>query len=99
MPSDKKLFAVIASDNPEKLKARIIDLFPDTNLSVGDGQWLLVGASSMTTAEVAQKLSISSDESVSGAMVLSVNGYFGRAPMSIWEWLVAKMGDTSAVAG
>jgi hypothetical protein len=28
-----------------------------------------------------------------------VNSYFGRAPVNIWEWLVAKMGDASAVAG
>jgi len=99
MATDKKIFAVIAADNPEKLAAKIGIEFPDTNLKVGVGQWLIIGPSSMTTQELGVKLEVSVEKSISGAIVLSVNSYFGRAELSIWEWLSAKMGDSSAVAG
>lgn len=98
MASDKKIFAVIAASQPEPLKANIESAFPDANLSVGQGQWLLIAPSTMTTQELAMKLGISADPPVSTAIVLSVTSYFGRAPLNIWEWLLTKMGDTSAVA-
>lgn len=99
MATDKKIFAVIAADNPEKLKAKIEAEFPESNLSVGTGQWLIVGPASMTTQELSVKLGISVDASISGAIVLSVSSYFGRTQINRWEWLTAKMGDTNAVAG
>ena len=99
MASDKKIFAVIAASRPEPLKANIESAFPDANLSVGEGQWFLIGPSTMTTQELAIKLGISVEAPVSSGIVLSVNSYFGRANLTIWEWLTAKMGDTDAVAG
>ena len=99
MATDKKIFAVIAADNPEKLGAKIEAEFPGSNLMIGAGQWFIVGPASMTTQELAIKLQISVDESISGAIVLSVSSYFGRTQISRWEWLTAKMGDASAVAG
>jgi hypothetical protein len=99
MATDKKIFAVIAADAPDALKAKIEATFPDTNLMVGKGQWFIIGLSSMTTQELGVKLEISVDKSISGAIVLSVSSYFGRAPLNIWEWLTAKMGDASGVAG
>jgi hypothetical protein len=99
MAADKKIFAVIAVSKPDALKVNIDTLFPDANLSVGVGQWLLIGPSSMTTQELAIKLNISVESPTSIGIVLSVNSYFGRAPLNVWEWLTAKMGDASAVAG
>jgi hypothetical protein len=99
MATDKKIFAVIAAEYPDKLKANIEAQYPDANLSVGAGQWLLIGPSTMTTHELAVKLGVSSEPSISGAIVLSVGSYYGRTQISTWEWLTAKMGDTSAVAG
>lgn len=99
MAIDKKIFAVIAAGNPEALKAKIEAEFPEANLMVGQGQWLIIGLSSMTTQELSIKLEISIDKSISGAIVLSVSSYFGRTQISTWEWLTAKMGDANAVAG
>jgi hypothetical protein len=99
MATDKKIFAVIAAGNPDKLKAKIEADFPEANLMVGSGQWLIVGPSTMTTQELSVKLEISVDGSISGGIVLSVSSYFGRTQISTWEWLTAKMGDNSAVAG
>ena len=98
MATDKKIFAVIAAANPEALMPKIASEFPDSYLGVGPGQWLIIGPSSMTTRELAIKLEISVDKSISGAIVLSVGSYFGRTQISTWEWLTAKMGDASAVA-
>lgn len=99
MATDKKIFAVIAASNSDALKVKIEAQFPDTHLAVGPGQWLLIGPSSMTTQELSVKLEVSSEKSISGAIVLSVSSYFGRTQMSTWEWLTAKMGDSSAIAG
>ncbi len=99
MATDKKIFAVIASEFPDKLKANIEGQYPDANLSVGTGQWLLIGPSTMTTQELAIKLGVSTEPSISSAIVLSVSSYFGRTQLSTWEWLLAKMGDSSAIAG
>ena len=99
MATDKKIFAVIAAGNPEALKAKIEAEFPSANLTVGTGQWLIVGPSSMTTQELSVKLEISVDKNISSGIVLSVSSYFGRTQISTWEWLTAKMGDTNAVAG
>ena len=92
MASDKKIFAVMATSQPEKLKPLIEELFPDTNFLVAPGQWLLVGPSTMTSQELPVKLKVSVDETVSTAIIMSVSGYFGRAPINVWEWLVAKSG-------
>lgn len=98
MATDKKIFAVIAASHPDQLKPRIESEFPDTSLAVGIGQWFIIGPSTMTTQELSIRLGLTIPDEVSGAVVLSVNSYFGRAPLSIWEWLSAKMGDASAVA-
>ena len=99
MAGENKIFAVIATSAPTKLEAVLLTQFPDSYLLVGVGQWLVVAPATMTTQELSNKIGVSVDESVSNAIVLSVNSYFGRAPLNVWEWLNAKMGDTSAVAG
>lgn len=99
MATDKKIFAVIAAATPDKLKVKIEAEYPDANLMIGTGQWFVVGPSSLTSKELAVQLGISVDVPVSTAIVLAVNSYFGRTQIGTWEWLSAKMGDTSAVAG
>jgi hypothetical protein len=99
MATDKKIFAIIAASKPEALLPNIEAEFPDSHLAVGVGQWLIVGPSTLTTQELAVKLKISVEDNVSAAIVLSVASYFGRTQLSTWEWLIAKMGDASAIAG
>ncbi len=99
MATDKKIFAIMAVSQPEKLRPLIEGAFPDASISVAPGQWLLIGPSTMTTQELSVKLEVSVENSISNAIIMSVGGYFGRAPVNVWEWLVAKSGDKSAVAG
>ena len=98
MADEKKIFAIIAVSSPDKVADQLKVHFPENYLSVGVGQWLLIGPVTMTTQELSKTLSISVDNSVSNAIVLSVGSYYGRAPLSTWEWLTAKLGGNSAVA-
>jgi hypothetical protein len=98
MATEKKIFAVMAAGNPLLLEPKIEEKFPGSNLQVAPGDWFIVGPSTMTTQELAILLEISTETSISSAIVLSVASYFGRSQVTTWEWLTAKMGDTSAVA-
>lgn len=80
------------------MATRVEAAFPDAYLSVGSGQWFLIGPSTMTTQELSQKLGLLGDSPING-IVVSVGSYFGRAPLSVWEWLAAKMGADSGATG
>jgi hypothetical protein len=91
MTEDKQLFAVIAASKPDMLTPNIESLFRDANLSVGQGQWLLIGPSTMTPQELAEKLGISGEVGTSTAVVFSVNSLFARTEPRTGEWLATKM--------
>jgi hypothetical protein len=57
MANQKKLFALIAVIDPDKMAAKLATEFPDAHLKVGSS-WLLVGESNLTTTEVSHKLHI-----------------------------------------
>jgi hypothetical protein len=105
MANQKKLFALIAVADAEKMAAKLVSEFPDTHLKVANGQWLLVGESSVTTTEVSHKLHITDEtgtpptDTPGSAIVLSVSNYYGRASRNIWEWITSKIGGTDGVAG
>jgi hypothetical protein len=105
MASQKKLFAIVAADDPEKMGAKLLAEFPDLHLKIGTGQWLVVGAASMTTTEVSHKLRVTDDTNnppsdfPGAAIVLSVSNYYGRASQNIWEWITSKIGGVDGVAG
>lgn len=86
------------SENPA-LKEAVEKVFPEANLKIGIGQWLLVGPSTMTTADISGKLGMLGSDTPNDGVVLSVGSYFGRAPLNIWEWLSAKMGDGNDTTG
>ena len=99
MATENKIFAVFAASSPDKLAPTIASTFPDAHLSVGVGQWLLIGPSTMTTQELSAKLGLVEPEAASNAIIVSVSSYFGRAPLNVWEWLAAKMGGNNAATG
>jgi hypothetical protein len=89
MAPPNTLFAVVASSAPDKLGAKIQEIFPDMNQNIAVGQWLIVAPSTMTTTEISQVLGIT-DGTNGSALILSSAGYFGRLNVSIWEWIKAK---------
>ena len=65
----------------------------DDRVALGDGEWL-VSADASTSKRVWELLvghrSDAEGTSQPSGIVLSVHGYYGMRPASIWEWLVAK---------
>jgi hypothetical protein len=94
MGTSNTLFAIFAASKPIDLGAKLESTYPGMYLKVAEGEWLLVAPSSSTTKEISDILGIT-DNSVSQAIVVSTAGYFGRASVSIWEWIATKTGATS----
>lgn len=91
MATPNTLFAVVASNAPDKLGPKIQEIFPDMNQNIGPGQWLIVAPSTMTTTEISTSLGVT-DGTNGSALVVSSAGYFGRLNVSVWEWVKAKLG-------
>jgi len=97
MATSNTLFAVVASSAPDKLGPKLQEVFPEMNLNIGPGQWLIVAPSTMTSTEISQSLGVT-DGSNGSALVMSSAGYFGRLNVSIWEWVKAKLGGGANVS-
>lgn len=80
------VFAVLGSDEPEKLDSKIKSVFEDS-LHLGTGQWL-ISEPKLTTKEVSLK--IGDDGSMGTFVVVPVNNYWGRHYSATWEWLQKK---------
>ncbi len=65
----------------------------DDRIALGDGEWL-VSADASTTKRVwellVSHLSGAEGTPQPSGIVLSVHGYYGMRPSSIWEWIAAK---------
>lgn len=80
------IFAVIGSNQPEKLDEIIKNNFHD-HYALGNGQWL-VAEPKATTQEVSAKIG---DEGENGIfIVIPVNNFWGRHYSTTWEWLQQK---------
>ena len=81
------IFAIIPTSGKDKILQEIKSQFPQEFFPVSNGDVLV--SFNGTSKELSDKLKIS--EGVSGtALVLLVNGYFGRATPDVWEWLNLK---------
>jgi hypothetical protein len=71
--------------------------FPNDCLSVNEMQWLVSTAG--TASDVSAKIGVYDPKNPTAlptgtAVVFSTNGYFGRAPTNIWEWIKTKLEAT-----
>ena len=83
-----QVFVVFDLSRPAEVEAAIRLHFPDDHLALRDGQWL-VAARLMTSRDVCDRLGISEGENGNG-IVVAMDGYWGRAPNNIWEWMGAR---------
>lgn len=87
------LFAIFGVSNPAALEARLQNISPWLSLKLQEGEWLLIAPTSTTTKEVSDRLGITGQsETVSPAIVIRADGYFGRSAPSNWEWIATKLG-------
>lgn len=82
------IFVIIAQGENQVLADAIVKNFPSNFLNVAPAQWLV--ASTGTAKEICDKLEITQGK-ISGVIVFSVGGYFGRAPNNVWEWISVKL--------
>ena len=85
------IFAVIPKDaiSRAQIESKLRERYATSDvIEVGSGQWLL--SATGTPTEVSNNLGITEPPNVS-ALVLSVTGYWGRAPTTVWDWLKARI--------
>jgi hypothetical protein len=83
------LFAVMAPSDDPRLATAINGIFPTDHLKIGPGQWII--AANGTSQDVSDRLGVTAGNTGT-AIVVSVSGYYGRAPTNIWEWMASRMG-------
>ena len=82
------MFVVIPTSPDHKLDQVIGASFPKDHYKLPLGQWMI--SFDGTSKELSDKLGISEGTNGLG-VVAAINGYFGRAPTGLWEWMKAKM--------
>ena len=88
-----RAFLVLAIADPAPLAAKVMSIYPGSHLVLSDSAWL-VADTNVTTQEICGKLNIGPTGS-NNAIVVKIDGYFGMASPSVWEWLRAKGTDAS----
>ena len=88
------IFAVLLPAPEPAIVNAIKTAFPNNHLSINETQWLISAAG--TATDVSAKIGVYDPQNptapaTGSAIVFSTNGYFGRAPTNIWEWIKAKL--------
>jgi hypothetical protein len=82
------VFAIIAPSEFPALSEAILMKFPNDNLTIAPGQWLVAGKG--TAKDISDSLGITEGK-VSTAIVFTIVGFYGYAAPNIWEWIAAKL--------
>ncbi len=84
MSLGQQMFTVIATKGAERVQQEIMKLPEDSFYELKPDTWLV--AYSGTSRKLAEQLGIRGGENGSG-IVVSVDGYAGRATGDFWEWV------------
>lgn len=88
------IFVIFNVSSPEKMGPAIMAAFPDDCFELKNGEWLV--SAKGTAKEVSDKIGISADPALIGsAIVFGMEGYFGRSPANIWDWIKSKLEATN----
>ena len=88
----KQVFAMFDVNNRARVQKRLEESFPDDFLPVGS-QAFLVAASGITTRQLADRLGLSTPNSLQPSqtgIVVPVTTYWGLHNTDVWEWIAAK---------
>jgi hypothetical protein len=88
------IFAILMPEPQPRVVAEIVRLYPDDFLMLSDTQYLI--SSTATAQGLTIKLGMGptregAAEITGNAVVLAISSYWGRAPVSVWDWLKAKL--------
>ena len=81
------IFVMFRSGTPAKLDEALTRLYPDDNLEISKGVWLV--SSPGTARQLSDKLGVSDGE-LGAAIIFSMGNYYGRASTEIWDWIKEK---------
>jgi hypothetical protein len=90
------LFAIVSLGIQPALAGTLATAYPNDWIQVPDSPLYFVWAAG-TAKDVSDKIGITSGN-LGPVVVLAVSGYYGRAPMNIWEWIAAKITAPPIVA-
>jgi hypothetical protein len=93
MATSNTLFAIFATSKPDAMRQKLESSqsdFPFLFKNVSTDSWLIIAPNAITTKELSDSFGIT-DGTISPAVVVRVENYFGRASSDIWEWIGAKM--------
>ena len=91
------IFAILLPAPEPAVENAIKNAYPNDHLSINETQWLVSTAA--TAIDVSAKIGVFDPRNpaatpTGNAVIFSTNGYFGRAPTNIWEWIKAKLEAT-----
>ena len=91
------IFAILLPPPEPKVVNAIKTAYPNDHFSINETQWLISTAG--TAIDVSAKLGVYDPRTPlappsGNAVIFATNGYFGRAPTNIWEWIKAKLEAT-----
>lgn len=88
------IFAILLPAPSPALSAAIADAFGDDCLNINETQWLV--SSTGTIQEVTARIGVYDFKnpdvpSKGNAIVFATTSYYGRAPVTVWDWIRAKL--------
>ncbi len=81
------IFAVLTEPNNKQLEEAISATFPKDFIKIRNGQFLVSGPG--TAIDISGQLAVTDGKNGS-AVILTISSYYGRADVSIWEWIKTK---------
>jgi hypothetical protein len=82
------IFAVIAHQRPDLLKAEIEAKYPSQFYHLAPSTWFVFD--NITSAEIGEKLRVTNGTLGAQAVIIAVSGWSGFAPSDLWEWLKSR---------
>lgn len=91
------IFSVTILSFSQPVADEIKKAYPNDHLAISNDQYLI--STIGTASDVSAKIGLYDPKNptappTGSGIVFSTNGYFGRAPSNVWEWIKAKLETT-----
>lgn len=81
-----QVFAIFKVHNPDLVKTKIVEQYPDGHYEAGDSTFF-VATRGETTRQVATKVGLGDGDGATSGIVIPVTSYWGRQDRTLWEWI------------
>ncbi len=80
------IFAIVSFTPNKPLAEALVSAYPGSFFQADDDMRIFFVSRAGTAKDVSDKLAITSG-AFSSVIVLAVSGYYGTAPLNVWEWI------------